>query len=136
MNPIFLRTLDQRGLASQPILDAVLREGRLPDSLGLPPDFRALFTTALEIPPEFHVRMQAAFQAHVDNAVSKTVNLPADATPAAVAHIYQLAHRLGRKGITVFRYASRSEQVLLLGAGEEPYKYEHFAHCDPNACRL
>ena len=136
LNPIFLRALEQRGFASQPILDAVLHEGRLPDSLSLPPDFRALFTTALEIPPEFHVRVQAAFQAHVDNAVSKTVNLPAAATPAEVARLYRLAHRLGCKGITVFRYGSRSEQVLLLGAGEEPYKYEHFAHCDPNACRL
>jgi len=136
LNPAVVRLLDQRGFASQAILESILARGRLTDSLGLPEDVRRLFVTALDIPAEFHVRMQAAFQAHVDNAVSKTVNLPFDATVADVAGVYRLAHRLGCKGITVYRYGSRAQQVLVLGAGEAAYEYEHLAKCDPNACRL
>ena len=80
--------------------------------------------------------MQAAFQKHVDNAVSKTVNIPHNATPEDVAHVYRLAHSLGCKGITVYRYGSKPEQVLELGAGEDAEFREKFAKCDPDACRL
>jgi ribonucleoside-diphosphate reductase alpha chain len=68
----------------------------------------------LEIAPEWHVRMQAAFQAHVDAAVSKTVNLPPDAPVTAVREVFTLARRLRLKGITVYRYGSRTEQTLSL----------------------
>lgn len=95
-----------------------------------------LFATALEVPPEEDVRIRAAFQKHVDNAVSKTVNLPETATTEDVAMVYRLAHRLACKGITVFRYGSRSEQVLELGAEEAPYEREYYAKCDPGACDL
>jgi ribonucleotide reductase alpha subunit len=91
---------------------------------------------ALEIPPEQHVQVQAAFQRHVDNAVSKTVNLPSEATPSDVAGVYRLAHQLGCKGITVYRYGSKAERVLQLGIGERLEEREYFTKCDPGACRL
>jgi ribonucleoside-diphosphate reductase alpha chain len=85
--------------------------------VGLPLDAhtRDLFKTAIEIAPDHHVRMQAAFQKHVDNAVSKTVNLPESATVDEIAHVFSLAHDLGCKGITVYRYKSRPDQILSLG---------------------
>lgn len=135
-NPLALRELERRGLATDEVLQAIARHGRLAAVPGIPEDLRRLFVTALEVAPEQHVRIQAAFQAAVDNAVSKTVNLPQEATPADIANVYRLAHRLGCKGITVFRYGSIGTQVLELGAGEEPYEREHFVRCDPGACKL
>jgi len=79
---------------------------------------------------------RAAFQKHVDNAVSKTVNLPAEASPNDVAAAYRLAYQLGCKGVTVFRYGSKPEGMLQLGLGEAPEEREYFTKCDPGACRL
>ena len=86
----------------------------------VPEAVRRLFVTALEIPPEQHVRVQVAFQEHVDSAVSKTVNLAADAGPGEVLQAYALAWGLGCKGITVYRYGSREGQVLCLPEDAEP----------------
>jgi ribonucleoside-diphosphate reductase alpha chain len=85
----------------------------------VPADLKALFMTAHELAPEVHVRMQAAFQRHTDNAVSKTVNLPETATPADIEQVIHLAHYLRCKGITVFRYGCKGSQVLSLGI---PYR--------------
>ncbi len=85
------------------------------EGLPLAAHTRDLFKTALEIAPEHHLRMQATFQEHVDNAVSKTVNLPESRTPDDIARIFSLAHDLGCKGITVYRYRSRPDQVLSRG---------------------
>ena len=74
-----------------------------------------LYKTAPEIPADHHIRMQATFQKHVDNAVSKTVNLPEDASVEEIGRIYRLARSLGCKGVTVYRYNSRKDQVLLRG---------------------
>jgi len=97
----------------------IWEQGSLRDIPGIPPLLHALFLTASEIPPEFQVRMQSSFQKYVDNAVSKTINLPEEATPETVAQVYLLAHALRCKGITVFRYHSRESQVLYLGTGEK-----------------
>jgi ribonucleoside-diphosphate reductase alpha chain len=135
-NPLFLRYLERRNLAKQSVLDAVAHSGRIDKDVDLPEEVRRLFVTALDISPEHHVCIQAAFQSHVDNAVSKTVNLPNDATPSDVAKVYRLAHQLGCKGVTVFRYGSRQKPLLELGLGESVQEREHFAKCDPAACRV
>jgi ribonucleoside-diphosphate reductase alpha chain len=78
-------------------------------------EIKRLFRVAYEVSPDYHLQIQKAFQNHVDNAVSKTVNLPAEATPETVLEIYRVAYRMGLKGITVFRDKSREHQVLACG---------------------
>lgn len=99
-----------------PVLERVRSTGHLDSSL-VPPQIAALFATAHEISPEWHVRMQAAFQRHTDTAVSKTINLRNDVSPEAVASAYQLAFDTGCKGVTVFRDGCKSRQVLRAGLG-------------------
>ncbi len=86
------------------------RKGSMQDIAAMPQDLKDLFVTALDTSPEQHVRIQAVFQKHTDNAVSKTVNLPTSSTVSDVLKVYNL----GCKGVTIFRYGSRS-QVLYLG---------------------
>jgi len=117
VSPQFERAARERGIYSQELMTQVARKGSVQDIPGVPPDLKELFVTALDIPPEQHVRVQAAFQKHTDNAVSKTVNLPQSATVGDVLDVYNLAFDLGCKGVTVFRYGSRS-QVLYLENGE------------------
>lgn len=136
LNPLFLREMDRRRLATEALLEYVTHHGTLQGYPGLPEEVRKLFVTALEIPVEQHVRVQAAFQRHVDNAVSKTINLPQEATVEDVALAYRLAFQLGCKGVTVFRYGSKGSQVLELGTDERPVEREHFARCDPGACKI
>ncbi|MDK1031762.1 MAG: ribonucleotide-diphosphate reductase subunit alpha, partial [Planctomycetia bacterium] len=113
INPAFEQECRRRGIWSEGLLGGIAEAESLSDVKEVPEDMHQLFRTALEIPPEFHVRMQAAFQNHIDNAVSKTVNLPYDASPEDVVKIYRLAYQLGCKGITVFRNRSRQKQVLV-----------------------
>ncbi len=100
------------GFASEELFEDLALGDHLADRDEVPAGARARFATAHEIAPAWHVRMQAAFQAHTDLAVSKTVNLPHEATAAAVREVYTLAHRLGCKGVTVYRDGSRAMQVL------------------------
>jgi ribonucleoside-diphosphate reductase alpha chain len=100
----FVRTARARGFYSDELFGQVLRRGSLKGIKGIPADVRRLFVTALEIPPEDHIEMQAAFQEFTDNAVSKTINIPARATREDVARAFLLAYGKGLKGVTLFRY--------------------------------
>ena len=112
INPIFEKVARARGIYKREILAEIARWGTLRRVRGIPRDIKKVFVTAFDVEPEQHLRIQAAFQEHCDNSVSKTINLPAEATIDDVRNIYLMAHRLRCKGITVYRYGSRAEQVL------------------------
>ena len=114
VNPLFEQAARLRRFYSPELMEAVAGKGTLRDISGVPDDIRRIFVTDWDIAPEWHVRMQAVFQKHTDNSVSKTVNLPAEAAPADVRRIYDLSHELGCKGITIYRYGSKKQQVLNL----------------------
>jgi len=122
VNPIFEEVARERGFYSDDLMKEIAARGTLKDVGKVPEDVRKLFVTALDITPEWHIRMQAAFQNHVDNAVSKTVNFPREATPADVEAVYMTAYSLGCKGVTVYRYGSRADQVLSVGEGPQAEK--------------
>jgi len=115
-NPTFERIARRRGFYSDDLMLEVARHGSLRNIEGIPDDVKRLFVTSMDIAPEWHVRMQAAFQRHCDNAVAKTVNLPNEATREDVRRIYMMAYDLRCKGITVYRYGSKPEQVLYVGS--------------------
>ena len=115
INPLFEMTAKERGFYSAKLLEEIARTGSAQEVKGVPEDVKRVFVTALDIQPEWHVRMQGAFQKYTDNAVSKTVNLPQDATVEDVEKVFWLAYRLKCKGITVYRYGSKPEQVLNIG---------------------
>ena len=114
-NALFEKTAKTRGFYSAKLLEEIARTGSVQQTKGVPDDVKRLFVTALDIDPVWHVKMQAAFQKFTDNAVSKTVNLPNDAKVEDVQEIYDLAWQLKCKGVTVFRYGSKPEQVLYIG---------------------
>ena len=103
-----------------PLLEAALRENGVSAKEDLPPDVARVFVCAHDIAPSWHIKMQAAFQRHVDNAVSKTVNFPHGATREDVRESFLLAYKLGCKGITVYRDGSRDGQVLQAAAPRQP----------------
>jgi ribonucleoside-diphosphate reductase alpha chain len=119
VNHTFESLARARGFGSEPLLAEVARRGSLRDVAGAPDEARAVFKTAHEIDAHWHVRHQAVFQKHTDNGVSKTINLPADATEDDVARAYLLAWDLQCLGITVFRDGSKGEQVLHVGVGPD-----------------
>jgi ribonucleoside-diphosphate reductase alpha chain len=119
INPRFRRVAAERGFASDALFAAVALHGGVRGRGDVPDDVRRVFPTAHEIDVAAHVGMQAAFQRHVHAAVSKTINLRRDATPADVKAAYKLAYELGCKGITVYRDGSREGQVLVTGAPSE-----------------
>jgi ribonucleoside-diphosphate reductase alpha chain len=136
VNPIFLRHVAESGLDVDHVLSEVFGRGTLRGVAAVSEGMRRRFVTALEVPARQHLLIQQAFQRHVDNAVSKTINLPAESSPDEIARLYREAWELGLKGITVYRYGSREGQVLTLGAGEDAAARDLFARCDPPACRL
>ncbi len=111
-NPVFARALQRGGLASEQLTARVVREGSVARISALPEHIRRVYVTALDIAPEWHVRMQAAFQKYCDASVSKTINLPASATPEDVNRVFRLSYDLRCKGVTVYRDGCRPEQPM------------------------
>ena len=112
VNPYFEKVARERDFYSSELMDLIARKGTIKDIKEIPEDVRKIFVTAHDVTPEWHIRMQAAFQKYTDNAVSKTVNLPGDATIGDVQKVYDLAYRLGCKGVTIYRDGSKENQVL------------------------
>ncbi len=123
-NPLFEEIAKERGFHRRELLAQVAKHPSLAKVKGIPREVKKLFVTAFDVAPRQHLEIQAAFQRYTDNAVSKTINLPADATVEDVREIYLEAHRLKCKGITIYRYGSKPDQVLSVGAEEEPQPAE------------
>ena len=114
-DPLFEETARARGFYSKEMMAEIARSGSLQRIRGIPEDVKRTFVTAFDVTPQEHLKIQASFQKHTDNSVSKTINLPADATVDDVRKIYLLAYDLKCKGITVYRYGSKRDQVLSFG---------------------
>ncbi len=112
VNPYFEKVAKERGFYSAELMDSIACKGSIQDMEEIPRDVRDVFVTAHDVTPEWHIRMQAAFQKYTDNAVSKTVNLPQDSTVDDVLKVYNLAYELGCKGVTIYRDGSKENQVL------------------------
>jgi ribonucleoside-diphosphate reductase alpha chain len=115
VNPYFEALSRQEGFYSEDLMKKIAHSGNIQNLKEVPENIRKLFVTAHDITPEDHIRMQAAFQKYTDNAVSKTVNFPHEATVDDVAKVYKLAYELGCKGVTIYRDRSRTKQVLYKG---------------------
>lgn len=116
VNPWLIEMLRKRGLWNEETRQEIMKNGEIRHNEAIPEDIRKVFATAHEVAPEWHVKMQAAFQKHTDNAVSKTVNLPHSATIEDVKQIYLLSYETGCQGITIFRDACKAGmQVLYRG---------------------
>ncbi|MEA4852674.1 MAG: vitamin B12-dependent ribonucleotide reductase [Christensenella sp.] len=115
VHPYFEQIMRERGLYSKELMAKIASEGTIAHMEEIPQDIRDIFVTAHDITPEYHVRMQAAFQKYTDNAVSKTVNFAREATQADVRNVYDMAYELGLKGVTIYRDGSREAQVLNIG---------------------
>jgi ribonucleoside-diphosphate reductase alpha chain len=120
VNHYFEEDLKRRGLYSEDLMREVSKTGSI-QNLDLPQDMKDTYVTAMDIPAEDHIRMQAAFQKHVDNSITKTINFASNATKEDVAKGYLLAWELGCKGCTVYRDKSRKIQVLST-VGEDEVK--------------
>lgn len=115
VNPFFEEYAKKEGFYSEDLMRKIAQDGEINNIKEISEKIRNIFVTAHDISPEDHVRMQATFQKYTDNAVSKTVNFPQEATVDDVARVYRLAYELGCKGVTIYRDRSRGEQVLYKG---------------------
>ena len=131
VNPIFEKVARERGFFSDSLMKEIAEHGGCTGIASVPEDIQRVFVTAHDISPEWHVRMQAAFQQYTDNAVSKTVNFPHSATAKDVEKVYMLAYQLGCKGVTIYRDGSRDEQVLSTGATGKARKAAQLAAAVP-----
>ncbi len=120
VDPLFEEIARERGFYSRALMERIAETSSIQNIEGVPEDVKRVFVTAHDISPEWHVRMQAAFQKYVHNATSKTINFPHEATVEDVRKAYLLAYELGCKGITIYRDRSREEQVLNIGNKEAP----------------
>jgi ribonucleoside-diphosphate reductase alpha chain len=112
IHPLFEQELEQRGLYSKGIMTRIRKGDSIQKAGNIPAELKSLFVTSFDVSSLEHLKIQAAFQKHTDNSVSKTINLPHDATVDDVRNIYLFAHKMKCKGITVYRYGSKPDQVL------------------------
>jgi ribonucleoside-diphosphate reductase alpha chain len=119
VNGLFQSMAEEEGIASRELMESIALKGSVQELPSVPERLKRIFLTALDISPEWHVKMQAAFQKYTDNAVSKTINLPQDATVEDVTKAYRMAYESKCKGITVFRYGSKKHQVLYIGLSKD-----------------
>ncbi|MEM4246326.1 MAG: adenosylcobalamin-dependent ribonucleoside-diphosphate reductase, partial [Candidatus Bathyarchaeia archaeon] len=133
VNHLFEETAKRMGFYSEELMMKIAKKGSVQEFDEVPDEVKRVFVTTFDIAPEWHVRVQAAFQKYTDNAVSKTINFPHDATVEEVKKAYMLAYDLGCKGITVYRYGSKKEQVLYIGeaVGEEVGEARGYVSADP-----
>lgn len=113
-HPLFVDAMKKRGLYSDSLMARIAEKGSVAGFDEVPEDLKRIFVTAMDITPDAHIAIQAAFQRNTDNAVSKTVNFPEEATRDDIRKAYILAWHQGLKGITIYRYGSRPVQVLNL----------------------
>jgi ribonucleoside-diphosphate reductase alpha chain len=119
VNPYCEEVANEQRFYSRELMDEIAKRGSIRKIKQIPKEVRRVFVTAHDISPEWHIRMQAAFQKYTDNAVSKTVNLPHDATVDDVMKVYNLAYELGCKGVTIYRDGSKENQVLSFSRKEK-----------------
>jgi ribonucleoside-diphosphate reductase alpha chain len=130
MHALFSGELRHRGLYTKELMAEIGRSGSIQELSEIPEDLKRLFVISFDVSADQHLKVQAAFQKYTDNSVSKTVNLPPDASIEDVAHIYLLAHELKCKGITIYRYGTKENQVLTFGAEDWDEKAEELITAD------
>lgn len=133
VHPVLRELLEARGLYTKELLKKIIEQGTLAHIDEIPSDIKDTFVCAHDVTPQWHIKMQAAFQRHTDNAVSKTVNFPNTATRKDVSEAYVLAYKLDCKGVTIYRDGSRDSQVLNIGkvnngGSVEPQNCETCSH--------
>ena len=134
-NKEFEKIAKEKGFYSKKLTGKIAEKGSPKGIKEIPEDIKRIFVTALDIKPEWHLRMQAAFQKYTDNAVSKTINLPNKASVNDVRKIYLLAHKLKCKGITIYRYGSKPEQVLYVDVPKKILMAKaEFGSCPSGVC--
>lgn len=137
VNPLFERMAKNEGFYSTDLLEKIATSGSIQKIRRIPVNVKKIFKTALDITPRWHVKMQAAFQEYIDNSVSKTVNLPENATKNDVRKVFELAYKLKCKGVTVYRYGSKREQVLYVGKPKHlTVEPEYAGGCPTPVCIL
>ena len=145
VNPFFEHMARENGFYSDDLMEQIARRGTLQGIDGVPEELRRVFVTDWEIDSGWHIRIQSVFQKYTDNSVSKTINLPEDASTEDVRQAYVQAHKQGCKGITVYRYGSKPVQVLNMPgydrSGEEPSPYvsvqsEYSGGCASGVCPI
>jgi len=119
VHPYFEKVLKERGIYSESIMKKIIEAGSVEGINEIPDDLKKIFVVSHDISPSWHIRIQSAFQKYTDNAVSKTVNFPKDATQKDVEEVFRLAYKLKCKGVTIYRDGSRNEQVLSIGNKKE-----------------
>ncbi len=122
VNALFEEVAKKDGFYSRKLMEEIAEKGSIKDIEDVPEEYKKIFVTSHDIAPLWHIRMQAVFQKYTDNAVSKTVNFPHNATKDDVREVYMLAFKLGCKGVTIYRDKSREEQVLNINSNDSTNK--------------